>query len=262
VSSWDDVIASIHAAGDNFFLSNIDSSMTVTEEIIPAGASIATSEGRATESPYVMLACDDTRLYAEPAYPGSSRTVGQVCRHLRIERNNSICTPERVDLDFLGKRTLCDGPRFDASTLDIRGELIEHENVHLVQFSGYFGGLTRQGIADDDLSPGWIDWHQISTIGITELMAQIMNVGSPLDEDYKFVLVAPDAQGELQLIDNEATTSEAWQHLHNQCGDPGGLDVDLDSLMTSALYGDADVYAQLQSRCSLPLYQLVPDRWR
>jgi hypothetical protein len=261
VTNWSEVIQSIQAVGDNWLLTHQDESGHTWVELIAAGVSIAQLEGRQGDSPYVMLACDQVERYGEPAYPGSSRTVGAVCRHLRVERGGSICTPERIDFAYLGKKTLCDGPRFDASTLEIRGELIEHENVHLAQFSGYFGTLVRRGIASDDLSRG-IDWRQISLIGVTELMAQMMNVGSPLDEDYKFVLTRPDANGQLVLVSNSASTLEAWRHLQAECGDSTGLDVELASLLTSGLFGDAQAYRQLSEICSAPPHRLVPDRWR
>lgn len=262
VQSWDEVINAITAVGDNFLLTHVDELGNQVQEIIPAGISKAQREGRNVDSPYIMLPCDDVNRYDQSAYSGSSRTVGTVCYHLRVERNGSICTPERVDWAYLGKRTLCDGPRFDASTLEIRGELIEHENVHLSQFSGYFGDLVRQGLAADDLSPGGLDWSQQSLIGITELMAQMQNVGSVLDEDYTFVLVGPDNNGQPMLVNNEATTTEAWTHVKRECGDPTGLDPQLDRLLTQALFGNAAAYQELEPQCSLPLHQLVPDRGR
>jgi hypothetical protein len=262
VRNWDEIVSSYLAVGDNWLLTHIDQDGSVRTETIAAGQSIAEIEGRDTISPYVMLPCNDVNSYSQPAYPGSSRTIGAVCRHLEVERNGSICTPERVDLEYFGLRTLCDGPIFDASPLEIRGELLEHENVHLVQFSNYFKTLVIGGVAADDLTPSSISWDQVSVIGVTELMAQYINVNSLLSEDYHFVLVRGDGNGGIIHVTRDASTQEAWNHLHYECGDPTGTDLDLDSLITSALYGDRDAYLALENICSLPPHRLIPDRWR
>src|SRR5690606_30847859 len=158
-------------------------------------------------------------------------------------------------------RVLCNPDRFNLLHIRERGELIEHERVHMIQFQGYFKELHISGIAIDDLTR-YPDHTQLSTIGVTELWAQSQNTGSNYEEDYVFVLAAPDGYGGVYMVKRNASTQEAWEHLHRDCGDPAWQDPTLRALLEEALWGDAEAYQQLDGLCSLPIHRLIPDRWR
>lgn len=253
VQSWDEIINVVSNLGHDWLLTHVDEAGISQVEMIQFGLTPAESQGREVGPTFVMLDCDDPAQYYLPSAPGSVRTVGETCAHIRLR--GVICT---LDLDLIV--TMCDSRVFDASTLEIRGELIEHEDVHQSQFGGYFGVLVDQGIAGNDPSPFTIDWHQVSLVGIAELMAQTVNAGSFLEDDYIFTLVRPDENGELVLVSSQATTQQTWDHLHRECGDPEGNDAELQALMQRALSGDGEAFVQLEGLCSLPPYQLVPDK--
>lgn len=260
---WQSVIDSYNAGSQSWLLPHVTENGDLSFEAPPKGISIAQIKGLETDvDTYVILACDTPSEKEKPAYPGSSRLVKEVCFHLRVERNMSICTPERVDMDFMGKKVLCDGTSFQTSTLDIRGELIKHENIHIIQFSGYFKELVSLGVAADDLTPSAISYDQLSSIGVTELMAMKANSGSILEGDYVYVLAQKSSSGEIVPVNFAATVEEAWQFLHEQCGDASGIDPVVDALLETGLMGNKESYLELTARCSMPPHQLIPDRVR
>jgi|GEM_PF-4566135 len=262
ITDWQPLIDNYLALNGDWYLPHQPDGETLDASQPTSEQSIAQLDGTTESDIWVLLPCDDTEMYDQVAYEGSSRTIGEVCYHLMVERQNSICTPERVDIEFFGERVLCSAPRFNGLYIHERGELIEHEKVHLTQFSGYFKDLFLQGVASDDPTPFAVDYQQLSVIGITELLAQTQNISSRYAEDYVFALARPDENGNIIGVRRNASTGEAWAHVMRECGDPTGEDAALRELIERALWGEADAYQQLDQICSLPLHRLVPDRWR
>lgn len=254
VAGWGEIVSAIEGVGENWLIPAAGES-----EKIPFGMTPAQLNGTSVAEQWVLVDCQDTIRTDQLIYAGSSRTQGQLCDHLVRERQGSICTPERVDMQFLGQRVLCNRRRLERLPLRKMGELMEHESIHLTQFSGVFYDLALAGIEADDPSPGAVDGTQLSSIGVTELMAQTVNLGSDYAADYWFAIVGGDGVA----IDYWATTAQAWRHLHRECGDAtGGDDAELHALLVAGLMGDRIAYADLTSRCSLPPHRLVPDRSR
>lgn len=261
VSQWQPLVEAYHSLEDSWRLPHLEAD-GLGYEHHDATRSIAQIVGDSESDTWVLLACNEREYADDPAYPGSSRTVHQVCEHLRVERQGSICTPERVDIAFFGQKTMCDADKFNALHIRERGELIEHERIHHQQFGRYFRTLALQGVAADDPSPFEVTVQQNSFIGVTELMAQSQNISSRYAEDYMFALARPGDNGTPYAVDLWATTQEAWDHLHRECGDPSLVDAELRGLLEEALMGDQAAYERLNSLCSLPPHQLIPDRSR
>ncbi len=263
VTDWQPLVDAYHTIQYNWLLMHeYEDNPGYYRQMVPMGQSIAQFQNDTDSDTWILLECTDTSTFNQPAYPGSSRTVGDVCHHLVVERQNSVCTPERVDVDYFGQKVLCNAPRFNYLHLEVRGALIEHERIHLVQFGGYYKTLHLAGVLIDDPTPTGPDAYQSSTIGISELMAQRAAGDDILSDDYDFVLVRPNNEGGVTPVHWRASDETAWNHLHFECGDPAGTDEVLDNLLTAGLMGDAEAYQQLEEICSLPPHQLVPDRWR
>lgn len=261
ITSWDPLIDATLSLNNQWMIMH-ESNGQFDAQYLPSNQSIAQIDGTTESDQWILLDCSDGSIRSNPAYEGSSRTIGQVCDHLRVERINSICTPERIDVAYFGERVLCNAERFNMLYIRERGELIEHEKVHMIQFKGYFKDLMLAGVAIDDLSPFAVDNLQLSTIGVTELMAQRRNQGSLYAEDYVFVLNKVDDSGNLRMFNARATTDEAWNYLRRACGDSELNDDHVGRLLEDALMGDSDAYKQLETQCILPPHRLVPDRWR
>ena len=241
------------------FYNGQDSQVDVTT--IPIGMSVAESEGDEDANPLVMLECDTPESTTQSAFEGSTRTVQEACNFMRTQISGSICFVERYDLEFFGKRIMCDRRRFESLPSDIRGELIQHESVHLQQFSGYFRELFLQGVSVTDPSIGYIDYQQITVIGIAELMAQTSNRGSALSNDYTFALATLSGDS-IVPVNGNASTEQAWDHLIANCSNFQGSREELVNILSLAMLGDADAYLQANQLCILPLHRLVPDRIR
>ena len=263
ITNWQTVIDAYTAIQYNWLLMHqYADAPGFYRQIVPMGRSIAQFQNDTDSDTWILLECTDSSTFDHPAYPGSSRTVGEICHHLVVERQNSVCTPERVDVDFFGQKVLCNAPRFNYLHLDVRGALLNHERIHLVQFGGYYKDLHLAGVLIDDPTPTGPDAYQLSTIGISELMAQRAAGDDVLSDDYDFVLVRPNKEGGVTPVHWRASDETAWAHLHFECGDPEGTDTALDKLLTDGLMGDKDSYLQLEEICSLPPHRLVPDRLR
>ncbi|MCI0710383.1 MAG: L,D-transpeptidase [Chloroflexi bacterium] len=263
INDWEPLIEAFEELDGEWMLMHQDEGTDeYFAQTLPSDQSIAQIDGTTESDQWVLLDCEDKSIRPNMAYPGSSRTVGEVCDHLRVERLNSICTPERVDIEYFGERVLCNAARFNLLHIEERGELIEHEKVHMHQFSGYFRELHLNGIEIDDPTPFAYNFDQYSTIGITELMAQRRNSGSLYAQDYVFVLTRPRVSGVPYPINYKATTEEAWDHLRRECGDPTLDNEEHERILEQGLMGDAGAYQFLEEICSLPPHRLVPDRWR
>lgn len=261
ITDWQPLIDNFYALDNEWLIMNQQSAGNFTAQSMPSDQSLATLSGVKEDTAWVMLDCEDSSQFDNAAYEGSSRTVGQVCHHLKIERQGSVCTPERVDLDYFGEKTLCDASRFNLMYVNERGDLVEREQVYLIQFGGVFKDLHLQGIIVDDPTPGATSYEQLSSVGVTELMSQHMYPASLYTEYYVFLLAKPDGSGGIMPVSRQASTEEAWNHLRRECGDGELNDENINTLLEDGLLGDAIAYAELSERCSLPPHQLVPDRW-
>ena len=261
ITDWQPLIENFYALDNQWLIMNEDQDDNFSVQHMPSDQSIASLEGITEDSAWVMLDCEDSIQADNLAYEGSSRTVGQVCRHLKIDRQGSVCTPERVDLDYFGEKTLCDASRFNLMYVNERGDLVEREQVYLVQFGGVFKDLHLQGVNIDDPTPGATSYDQLSSVGVTELMSQHLYPESLYAEYYVFLLARPDGNGGITPVNRRASTSEAWEHLRRECDDPNLNDEDVNDLLEAGLMGDTSAYAELTEICSLPPHQLVPDRW-
>lgn len=263
VTNWSQVINAYTAVNESWILPHSTIGNGPALGIIPEGMSPAEQAGQEEDDTWVMVNCSNVAGLENPAYPGSERSVGEVCTFLHVTVSGAVCTTERVTPDFFGKKILCDQELFDKLPILFRGELIKHEEVHLLQYTGYFGELHHElGVPVFDTSVGVINPYQKSTIGIGELMAQTVGAGGVLAEDYVFVLVGKTPEGELVMLKRGANTTETWKHLHDYCGDPTGTDQELHELLVSALMGDKASYLEAEEVCELPPHELVPDRVR
>ena len=261
ITAWQPLIDNFYALDNQWLIMNANDEESFTPQTMPSDQSLASLEGVTEDNAWVMLDCEDSSQSDNPAYEGSSRTVGQVCRHLKVERQGSVCTPERVDLDYFGEKTLCDASRFNLLYVHERGDLVEREQVYLIQFGGVFKELHRQGVLIDDPTPGATNYEQLSSVGVTELMSQYLYPESLYAEYYVFLLAKPDGNGGISPVSRQASTAEAWNHLRRECGDADLTNNHVNDLLEKGLLGDESAYAELTEICSLPPHQLVPDRW-
>ncbi len=250
ITAWEPLSEAYRALEGQWLLTHDDGVQTVDSR-----QSIAQVEGVSDSDTWIMLECEDPAGWDVPIYEGATRSKGELCDHIRVERQFSICTPERVDTDYFGQRVICRAEPFNLLHIRERGELIEHERIHMIQFQAYFRELHLAGVAIDDVTYFEPSYTQLSSIGVTELMAQTHNTGSQYAEDYTFVLARPDESGGMRLVNRQANTGQAWDHLLAEC--------DLSrAVLEDALMGDADAYQQADAACSAPPHRLVPDRWR
>lgn len=262
VTDWQQVIVAATTVSTNWVIPDQAEGNTEVVLATPA-ASISPAELRGTaetETPWVMLDCQDASGYSLPAAPGASRTVGELCTHFVTERPGSICTPERVDEAFFGQRIYCVAERFDQASIDLLGELTQHELIHLAQFkSPKLLELLHAGVAVDDVSVGQVDFSKPSLGAWLEFGAQAENMDTTLDNFYRFVLVSVAADGSSTVVNSRATTAQTWEYLHHACGDSTGADPQVHELIRLASLMDGPAYEQFQELCGAAPHQLVPD---
>lgn len=230
-------------------------------QTIAIGTSVAGYEGDPDDGIIVMLDCDVPSSLSSIAFEGSTRTTSEACDFMRTQISGSICFVERYDLEYFGKHILCDRRSFESLPASVRGELIEHESVHLRQFSGYFKELYLSGVSVEDSSIGYVNFSQNSVIGVAELMAQTSNIESPLGDDYSFALVVIQ-NGQIISVDGSASLEQAWTHLERECSGSQLPSNEVRGLLEQGLSGAEDAYVLLEELCSAPPHRLVPDRVR
>lgn len=256
INDWQDLISDYYQHDGSWLFPDIDKEK-VEWNTPPMNMSVAQVLGEETPNEFVLINCENKSNWDSPVDSGASRTKGDICNHFKQDRPGSICTPERVDIDYFGRRVYCLEDRFTALHIETLIPLIEHENVHLVQFSSpILKQLYLQGYTVDDPTPGKLDITQRQSLGAwLELGAQLANEGSIFSNFYSFVLIG---KNDKNVYNGNASTQSTMAFLHRECGDQTENDSEIHKMIANATLMDEKAYSQFVDQCGDPT-ELVVD---